>query len=462
MSECSGVLGEGLGLRLAEIVCAPSGFSSLEGANRSGETMAIRTNTHYWMFLLSFTALSCSTDCEKHQQAEVTADTDATSLSDSRVTDAGKNRDSRADSESMSDARDVSPEDGMAGCPPSRTFCKSSYVCADGQSKVAYRSGSDAFEKPGRSLDRGPVTRLDLTNRHSSLPKNARYFGAPSRLEPSDTVRELYASYGRDVKIHFVTMHPRDRYGDSSLKVTVLLNYRPTHEVIYEHLDARRSRVVESHVGTDAEFSIDGAVEIVDVTIPSEAFDGPGRYDIGFGWGADGPVDYPAGWRRIYVYYGGCSPLAHPCAEKSKHSKMNDDERTIAQKYLVGGYLYPAGKHSDRGPLEKIEVSGGSEVTLRYSIQPGEYTTSYVVAPFINDRPTKMRRLFYITPSPPGLYVSARREITLQIPNRPGKYEVDLGMWDAPFLDYRESTRWEIEPAGRNYATNSVTYVVKE
>mgnify|MGYP006280030267 CR=1 FL=1 len=283
------------------------------------------------------------------------------------------------------------------------------------------------------------------------------------KLKPDDTTNEIYVTPGSDVTIYFATIHPRERYGNSKLTLTALLNYRPV-EARYEHYDSRRSQVLDKTKGRNAVFPIDGPIEIVDVTIPSNVFNGKGTYDIGFGWGSSGPVDYAAGWERIHVHYGSCAPATHPCMERAKVARINKDERTIAEKYLAGSYVYPDGRHASRGPFEDIEVEGGREVTIGYSVHSGESKTSYVVVPLINETPIPRRRYIYAPadPTKAGIYVKGRGEFKLTIPDRPGEYSVELAKWDMPFLRPGEPTDSGLKPVGHLLGSNSVTYVVKE
>ena len=362
------------------------------------------------------------------------------------------------------DVSGMSDSDEPMGCPRWRNLAKSSYLCTDGQTRVTYGKDRDTFQMPNRTEKSGPITRLELTNKHGKLPKTARYVGVPSEYEPNDLRTELYVPSGRDVTIYFATIHPRDRYGNSKLQLTTLLNYRPTPEVVYEHYDSRRESVLATKTGISTTFPIDGAVELVDITIPANAFDGPGRYEIGFGWGVRGSIEYPAGWRRMYVFYGGCAPRPHPCMKRTESKLINDVERSIAEKYFAGGYVYPAGKYSDRSPFEDIEVVGGEKVTVNYSISAHDYKTTWAVVPIMNAKPLPHRDFVYTPPDPVKRrwYVKSRRSFQIEIPDRPGSYRIAIAMWNRPFLNHGEPTGEKLLPAGRIYGTNIITFVVPQ
>ena len=268
---------------------------------------------------------------------------------------------------------------------------------------------------------------------------------------------------GEDVTIYFATIHPRERYGDSKLMLTALLNFEPT-DVTYEQYDGRHEDVVREISGSRAIFPVDGAIEIFDITISAKAFDGPGRYDIGFGWGSKGPVDFSVGWRRLYVYYGSCVPKEHPCMKPVEPKEINADERRIGEKYFTGANVYPAGKYANRGPFEEIEVNGGEEVSVTYSISSHEFDTSWVVVPFVDGKPADKRHYLYTTTHPDSRVwdVVARRNFKLTIPQEPGTHTVIVALWDTPYLEHREDAPRDIVPAGAIYGSNRLKFVVPE
>ncbi|MFB6373472.1 MAG: hypothetical protein ABEN55_10230 [Bradymonadaceae bacterium] len=276
-----------------------------------------------------------------------------------------------------------------------------------------------------------------------------------------------FADPGEDVVIHFATVHPREEYGDSSIEITALLNYRPV-DAVYEHYNADRSKVLERHEGIGAGFPIDGEAELIDITIPAEAFDGPGRYDIGLGWEADGPIDFPSTWRSFVVYYGGCKPPSHKCLVRGTKNKENETERKIGDKYYVDGFVYPGGKHQGQGPFE-VQLDEGQTVTVNFSV-PGYNRSNphpYAVVPILRDKPLD-QRLLIVTP-PKDLDkggIGYRGSFEVEIPDKPGRYDVEIGIWDAPFLEsgvYSELGFGNLEQTtGSKFGTNDVTYVVKE
>ncbi|MFB6375839.1 MAG: hypothetical protein ABEN55_22610, partial [Bradymonadaceae bacterium] len=256
----------------------------------------------------------------------------------------------------------------------------------------------------------------------------------------------------------------REHYGDSTLEVTALLNYRPV-EGIYQHYNHDRSTVLERQEGIGAGIPIDGDAELVDITIPADVFDGPGRYDIGLGWEVDGKVDNPSGWRRIVIYYAGCTPPTHECLARGTNHKTNDTELEIMKKYFVDGFVYPGGAYKGKGPF-RVRLDEGGRVTVNFSLfNDQSESRPYAVVPMLRDKPLDQR--FLVTTPVRGNdgAIGYRGSFEVEIPDKPGRYDVEVGIWNAPFLEpgnYPDLGFGQIEQtSARKLGTNDVTFIVE-
>lgn len=421
------------------------------------------------LILLAGLALSCGRGCTSdHIDAGDTEDADSRGfVFEPEDTKDESGNDVEKDGIERSDAADVR-DPSTNHCSVAFASDNEPYVCGSDSSDVHYRPQPNGFAIPDRQDHGGPRTIDQIESFFGEqLPEEAEFWSLANAHEPDDNSNEGFAVPGDDVKLHFGAIHPRDRYGDSTLRVSVLLNYQPV-EALYEHFspsrNVRRDKVVDTH----ATFPIGGAVELVDITIPAEAFERTGRYDLGLKWGSDGPVHFSGGTDVIRLYYGGCTPPSHPCAERGELETVNKDERAIAKKYFASGYVYPAGEHSNRLPLERITLSEGKRVEVAYSLHASdEFPIVSVVIPFINGKPLDRRRYVQVARkdgSAPPPVVGHRGRMKIDIPEQPGTYEVYLGIWNFPFLEPGFDPGFGIGELPRyrpDRGTNAVTYVVK-
>jgi len=343
-----------------------------------------------------------------------------------------------------------------------------SYVCSDGENgRVSYTSEKERLPAPDDDFEGGPSTVGEIRERFGgTLPEKGNSLTLAERHRPDAPLSRGFAEPGEGALIHFGTIHPRDEYGDSTVKVAALLNYRPV-EGVYEHYNDDRSDLLERQEGISGTVSIDSEAELVDITLPAEAFDGPGRYDVGLGWEVDGPVDNPSGWRRIVIYYGGCTPPSHECVVRGTQDEANETERAIAKKYFTAGFVYPGGAHAGEGPLE-VRLEEGGRVTVNYSVinYQDPPSRAYALVPTVRDTPLD-KRFFAITePRDNGGVIGHRGSFDIEIPDEPGRYDVEVGVWHSPFLDpgdYSELGLGDVDQTTTSrFGTNDVTYIVEE
>lgn len=397
---------------------------------------------------------------------------DAAETTDTRWSVDASELNRRPGSDTGGDAgtRDSSASDAMdtvatrvARCPEPSDDNSSPYLCDDDCGWVS-REPAQGFDIPDRPPHGGAQTAEEIRKRFpgGKFPENGGAFGVPVDMEPDKYNSEAWVEYGRDMEIYFAPIQMRSSYGTSSIRVTAVLNYEPVRGV-YEHSSNDRSKILDKKTGTSAEFPLDGPIELFDITIPSEAFDRKGRYDIGLGWNVYGDIDRPGGWRRFRVYYGGTKPPKYPCMRRGKLQEVNQDEKAVFKRYFADAALYPGGEYNARNPFEMIEVEPGERVAVRYGVGPlHEHPTAMVLVPFMNGDPLDKRMFAHTPPATSATQVGFRDRFIIELPNKPGEYEIELGMWSLPYLDFKEWTEFDLRTDGMMNGTNHVKFVVKE
>jgi hypothetical protein len=352
-----------------------------------------------------------------------------------------------------------------AGCPLSQKMAKNPYVCqSPDKETVRYRAIGSAYSQPNHPPVDVPMTLTEATQSFGGqLPQTGHIFALGRNLQPLVTHEAGYAEWGDDVTLHIATVHPRSEYKNTTIFFTALLNYQPTVST-YKHFSENRSEVLKQVTGRSIRIPLDGPIEIIEITIPAEAFDSRGRYDLAFGWGNRGPVEFSDEWDSLDIYYGGCSPPKHKCAKPTKIREATQETLRVYKKYMATSFLHPAGKLDGENPFEPIEVKGGQTVEIEYAVLPmSNYNTTIMFVPFINGEPLDKRWHSEIPEFPDdgtGFLFAGRNQFRVRIPDEPGKYEVELASWYRPFLSADE-LRHKWAPNSSD-GSNSLMFVVKE
>lgn len=423
------------------------------------------------VFAILLTMSGCTADSGSRESVELKDSSKFPEPGDSSVADTF--RDSadagsvKQDTDSESEDAGGSKENPYAGCPLSQAMAEASYVCEPSSNHtVSYRTNNSDYDKPSHPPSTAPTT-LQREREHfgGSLPQNASSIGFGSELEPLRTHDAAYAEWGDDVTLHIATIHPRSSYSpDARIVFTALLNYKPT-ELEYRHYSDDRSKVLKKSTGTSFEIPIDGPTELVDITVPAEVFDRRGRYDLAFGWAVNDAIKFSESWSSKHIYYGGCSPPPHLCAKPVGVPTGKEATKKIYKGLQATGYVHPVGELAGENPLEPIEVDGGQTVEIEYAILPiTDFATTWMLVPMIDGTPLDKRQHVLVPEYPDGkegFRFGGPGRFEVEIPEKPGRYEVEVATWNLPFLSESEKTTRNL---AANFAsgTNSLFFVVKE
>lgn len=354
-----------------------------------------------------------------------------------------------------------------AGCPNSQQMATSPFVCENNQKKAAtYKAQPSKHIHPSHPDLGANLTASGIRDDFGgSLPETAGAFGFPREHQPLSTHNVGFAEFGDDVTVRIATIHPRENYGDSTMFFTALLNYKPTQST-YRHYNGERTKVLKRRTDDHLWIPVDGPIELVDITIPAEAFDRRGRYDLAIGWGDRGPLSYTDRWDSVHIYYGGCSPPDHQCAERGDLHETTEVEQRIRDKYWVTAHVYPHGELKGRDPFKPIQVDAGQEVTIKYSLSVlSNWDTTWMLVPVVNGRPLDKRRHVFVpqhTSEPRKIYLGSPGTFSIPIPDKPGKYEVEIATWNTPYLSYEETGTGLNPRPDNSTGSNSLIFVVKE
>ena len=319
----------------------------------------------------------------------------------------------------------------------------SPYICDGDGGLVHPRSPEKDFEKP--PLERSKHTKTASEVRryfNGTLPEAASFLTAASHLRPGRSIpSELFALLKEDVVLHLGTIHPADEFGESTISVTVLADYRPV-EAVYKKWNGERTKVERRIESTGARFKVDEDIELVDIVIPAERFEFRGIVDLGVGFRVDGEVEVSPRFERIRLYRGSYDRDRHPCVElgSSELDELSDLEKTVDRKTRVlDAMVYPAEGLSSYSQLDAFRVSPGETIRMRYVLPAysGDRPKPFALVPLVNGRPLDWRRFVVARLHPDEFaYPPAvkRGEFEVKIPDEPGEYEVQLGTWYDPFL----------------------------
>jgi hypothetical protein len=244
-----------------------------------------------------------------------------------------------------------------------------------------------------------------------------------------------------------------------------LLNYKEVDAKI-ENWNPERTKLEGEKTGATATFEIDDDVEHYDFTIPAEAFDGPGRYDIAVLLSGTGEPNTGSVSQNFTVFYGSCEPQPMTCFHEGEVDGENEVEKVISKEFYTDSYLYPVGDLAGKNPLERIKVAPGQEITLRYRFIVGSMDKLVVAVPLLNGEPVGEPQYTYL-PSEPGpdsnieFPVGAGRRIILTVPEEPGDYTVELAQFTTPFLTRAEADLLDLATTGFSWGSNHLTFRVE-
>jgi len=421
--------------------------------------------------LAALLAISCEPDTNRETNTETGSPADSRDSTDGEETEDDSVGDT-AKHDSEHDVRDTREETGgpptrEPRCPEPTSDNTSPYVCDDDCGTVVDEP-SDDYEIPDLPPSQGARTLEEMREElGGNLPSGAHVLHAEKGLVTSEDHHEVHAEPEQSITFHFAAIHDRSESVEgATLELSILVNYRPVI-ARYESYSPDRSEVLEATEDVAATtIPVSGKVELVDVTIPASAFETDGRYDIAMRYNLDG-IQFADGHTVTRLYYGGDGGPEHRCARRGDIHEMNQHELDIVNKYRTNGYVYPGGKYKNRDVFEEIPVDPGETVAVDYSIGPwSNVAKTAAVVPFVNDRPRGKRMIAHMPPDRDGLVTGFRDRFVLEMPEQPGVYLVELGIWNLPYLEVGEEPGWDMPEVlgwnGKSTGTNGVYFKVTE
>lgn len=344
---------------------------------------------------------------------------------------------------------------------------RSPYVCDHDGGEVIHPESNQEFEKPPIEQNDGPKTRSDILRAFGGdLPESAAYTGTPERLHRQilGAQEELYANADEDIVLHFASILGVDDLGDSTLDLTVVVNYRPV-QARFVHRSQDRSEILDETVGSGAEIPVDDEIELVDIEIDADQLPNGQVYDLGFGYGGTGDVSLHRTYRRFRVYQGGYDRPIHRCLEFKEDQPLNQREQEIVDGTgaLRAGLVVPKSSPNWSPEDGPIAARPGETVTLQYAANTPstDHPVAMAFVPLLDNEPLDWRT-FFVAPEN-DLYSAATRgtfEVTL--PTEPGIHHVRLGTWKDPFLLPADEPGHGIEIHGfPGRGTNTIRYDVR-
>jgi hypothetical protein len=369
--------------------------------------------------------------------------------------DTGNFRDAHADGQSA------------MGCNQISRLEKSDLFCdGDLGVTVPYSQEFGAFSIPEDTLAEGmPISGEEAREFYGSDVEDGQSFGFNESI--AATSHDVgYVEFGSDVKFHFLAVHDREAYDSSRAQMTTLLNLEPV-DAKYENYNSDRSVLEHETVGDSAIFPIDSDIEQYDVTIPSDAFDEPGRYSIAFSFSGKGRPNTAEYHREFTVFYGGCTPQPMPCfAEAGEASEKNEDEIKLTRNLFLNTFIYPAGKYASADPTEPLRVESGEKVTFDYStdLQSSDFTAALV--PLIDGTPVGEPHLWYFPEKPEDFEpnfqpVAGRGSFEIEMPEEPGKYVVGTAQNINPIFTQEEAETIGIRAVTFDFGSNDIEVIVE-
>lgn len=247
----------------------------------------------------------------------------------------------------------------------------------------------------------------------------------------------LYARSLEDVRIYFASLHSASSFENSKLTLTLLVDYRPV-DVVFEHLSEDRNRVIERSVGSGAQFPIDEDVEIVDITLPAEEIARDGVHDLGIAYRFETPIEEYASAYPIRLFRAGYERPLHPCFPMGKiGSTLEAVKKIVSSDGPFDAFVYPSSGFAKYEDLHSLKASPGESVEIRWVLEGfrTDYHMPMVLVPLLNGKALDWREFVIAHSVDVGIApTTAKGTLDLELPHKPGVYELHLGTWTSPFL----------------------------
>lgn len=330
------------------------------------------------------------------------------------------------------------------------------------------------FEMPERTNPDPTLTEEEVLEQ-APAAHGARMAAARALQPGSNYVYDLFSPGGREVQLYFYSYTDRTDHELSfeQTNMTVLVNYRPV-QAEWTRWNAGRTERLLQATGTGVDFAPPKQVELIDITIPREAFPTEGVYDISFGMHSASSTLSPQTitW-RLALYNGGYDRRTRPCTPPPIESDYQPIETALLGAALGGHALliFPEniGWYSQaRG--EPIRAAGGTTLTFYASAyRLGGHPRVTVAQPTVNGVPTGEPH-WYQQGGPTATHrfkwIDDRFTFDVTIPDEPGQYDVVVMNWETPYEVYRDldGTRLPRVTNGVRVAkhSNPIRFVVEE
>jgi hypothetical protein len=330
------------------------------------------------------------------------------------------------------DTRDVAPDTSQ----PKPYVCYGDILASDTD------SASSDFEKPEPTSD-GPKTKQEILDDFGgTLPdRPMTYESAAVELAPQVYSMELYASSDQDITLHMGFGHKRDDHTGATLGALVMVDYELV-EASFRLMNDDRSGTQETYTGLSPEFPVDEDLELLDIEIPAESFDGTGRFDVSVWVWIGKPDDAYGGTLTTYrLYREGFERPDHPClTERSPQSATELESQMVRQGVAAssGTTVYPAGATSPAEANSPVRAQPGDELRFNYFVlaRTSEPPIPVVLTPIIDD---KLGQPIYLVQTT-GEFgeIVQRGELRATAPDEPGEYRFTLVPWSYPHVMHGE------------------------
>ncbi len=269
---------------------------------------------------------------------------------------------------------------------------------------------------------------------------------APELQQGKVIAYDFFSPGGRDVTLHYypyVTTRTAEELSKERMNLTILVDYEPV-EATWTRWNDDRSAALDSAVATGFSFGPPREFELIEVTIPADAFPEHRAYEISLGMLSVSSllVDRHTAW-RMRLYNGGYDVPPRPCANQP----LGVDERTEIEFALQNGarelLLFPEiieDFWTTHG--RPLQVEPGE--TIRFyatGLRDGKGASAAVAVPTVNGIPIGSPRWWSHGPGWVGAAlppIDTRFSFSYTVPEEPGVYDVYVQSWTDPFETGRD------------------------
>ncbi len=257
---------------------------------------------------------------------------------------------------------------------------------------------------------------------------------------------DFFSPGGRDVTLHYypyVTTRTAEQLSKERMNLTVLVDYEPV-EATWTRWSDDRSTALDTALGTGISFGPPRQFELIEVTIPAEAFPQRRAYEISLGMLSVSSllVDRHSAW-RMRLYNGGYEVPSRPCANEP----LDIEERTEIEFALQNGarelLLFPETIEdfwTTHG--RPLEVKPGETIRFYASgFRDGKGPSAAVAVPTANGIPIGSPKWWRHGPAWVGAAlppIDTRFSFSYTVPDEPGTYDVYVLSWTDPFETGRD------------------------